>query len=186
MQQQLDWLRKNDGELVNQLAQLVAIPSISTDGEHQQEIQKVAELTCEQMRWAGLQNVGPGCVDEGEAHQLYETFAVPAPGAPLFQAATANLNPFAATRVNFRNGGRAPLLLIAGGDDHTVPTSVVRSTYKKYARSTATTAFREFPARSHLLIAQDGWEEVAEYALAWATAEVTDATRGRIADGVLV
>ncbi len=57
MQQQLEWLASHDGELVDQLAQLVAIPSISTDGEHQREIEQVASLTCEQMRWAGLRNV---------------------------------------------------------------------------------------------------------------------------------
>src|SRR4030095_3424058 len=58
MQQQLDWLKAHDTDLVKQLSDLVAIPSISTDGEHQKEIQQVAELTCEQMRWAGLNNVG--------------------------------------------------------------------------------------------------------------------------------
>jgi acetylornithine deacetylase/succinyl-diaminopimelate desuccinylase-like protein len=52
-----DWLQKNHGALVRDLADLVAIPSISTDGEHQKEIDKTAALTCEQMRQAGLQNV---------------------------------------------------------------------------------------------------------------------------------
>ena len=53
----LDWLTQNHADLVRSLAQLVAIPSISTDGEHQKEIDLTAELTCEQMRQAGLQNV---------------------------------------------------------------------------------------------------------------------------------
>src|SRR5262245_28026244 len=58
MQQQLDWLKAHDADLVKQLADLVAVPSISTDGVHQKEIQQVAELTCEQMRAAGLNSVG--------------------------------------------------------------------------------------------------------------------------------
>src|SRR5215813_10065274 len=53
----LDWLNANEGNLVRDLASLVAVPSISTDGEHQKEIDRTAELTCEQMRAAGLQNV---------------------------------------------------------------------------------------------------------------------------------
>src|SRR6266436_9513651 len=53
----LDWLKANHASLVNDLAELVAVPSISTDGEHQKEIDQTAALTCEQMRRAGLQNV---------------------------------------------------------------------------------------------------------------------------------
>jgi len=57
MQNALKWLKANDAALVDQLGQLVAIPSISTDGEHQKEIDRSAELTCELMRNAGLQSV---------------------------------------------------------------------------------------------------------------------------------
>jgi acetylornithine deacetylase/succinyl-diaminopimelate desuccinylase-like protein len=57
MKQVLDWLTKNHASLVQQLARLVAIPSISTDGEHQKEVDQTASLTCEQMRQAGLKNV---------------------------------------------------------------------------------------------------------------------------------
>jgi acetylornithine deacetylase/succinyl-diaminopimelate desuccinylase-like protein len=53
----LEWLSANHASLVRDLADQVAIPSISTDGEHQQEIEKSAALTCEQMRAAGLQHV---------------------------------------------------------------------------------------------------------------------------------
>jgi acetylornithine deacetylase/succinyl-diaminopimelate desuccinylase-like protein len=53
----LDWLKKNHGRLVQDLAELVAIPSISTDGEHQKEVGQTADLTCAHMRRAGLQNV---------------------------------------------------------------------------------------------------------------------------------
>jgi acetylornithine deacetylase/succinyl-diaminopimelate desuccinylase-like protein len=57
MKQVLGWLTKNYSSLVQSLAELVAVPSISTDGEHQKEIEKTAALTCTQMRRAGLQNV---------------------------------------------------------------------------------------------------------------------------------
>jgi acetylornithine deacetylase/succinyl-diaminopimelate desuccinylase-like protein len=52
-----DWLTQNQNALTNDLAELVKIQSISTDGEHQKEIAQTAALTCEQMRRAGLQNV---------------------------------------------------------------------------------------------------------------------------------
>jgi dipeptidyl aminopeptidase/acylaminoacyl peptidase len=73
--------------------------------------------------------------------------------------------------VNYRNHERAPLLLIAGAEDHQVPASMNRSNYRKYSRSRALTEFKEFPGRSHLIAAQEGWQEVAEYALAWAQAQ---------------
>src|SRR5947209_14016721 len=57
MQQQLKWLKAHDADLVGQLGQLVAIPSISPDGEHQKEIDHSAELTCALMRQAGLREV---------------------------------------------------------------------------------------------------------------------------------
>jgi acetylornithine deacetylase/succinyl-diaminopimelate desuccinylase-like protein len=53
----LDYLTHNHDALVRSLADLVAIPSISTDGEHQKEVEQSAALTCDQMRQTGLQNV---------------------------------------------------------------------------------------------------------------------------------
>lgn len=57
MKQALDWLKQNHGMLVQGLADLVAIPSISTDGKHAQELAQSADMTCTQMRRAGLENV---------------------------------------------------------------------------------------------------------------------------------
>lgn len=57
MQPALDWLAKHHEDIVRGLAELVAIPSISTDGEHVAEIERTAKLTCNQMRDAGLHNV---------------------------------------------------------------------------------------------------------------------------------
>ena len=120
-------------------------------------------LTFAQFRYAFANTL-----DDVEAMKVYQRNAIPVPGRLVFQAGLANLNPRAATRVNYRNDERAPLLLIAGSEDHTVPASVDRSTFRKYRHSTAITDFKEFPGRSHLTVAQEGWEEVAEYALAWA------------------
>ncbi len=57
MQQVIEWLTENRAALAQDLADLVKIQSISTDGQHQKEIEDSATLTCEQMRRAGLQNV---------------------------------------------------------------------------------------------------------------------------------
>ncbi len=94
---------------------------------------------------------------------------MPGPGRPLFQAAFANFNPHAATKVDFHNDDRAPLLIIAGGDDHVSPVAINKSEAKHQSKSAAITAYREFPGRSHFTLGQEGWEEVADFALAWAT-----------------
>src|ERR687885_874396 len=112
-------------------------------------------------------------LSEEESRRAYERYAVPGPGRVLFQAALANFNPHAATRVDFDNDERPPLLLIAGGADHVVPAAIDRETAKRYAKSKAVTDYKEFPGRSHFTIVQAGWEELADYALAWAVEHAT-------------
>jgi pimeloyl-ACP methyl ester carboxylesterase len=128
----------------------------------------VPTFTFEQFRYAFANNVS-----EEQARAFYERYAIPGPGRPIFQVATANLNPRAATKVDHGNESRAPLLLIAGSEDLQVPVSMIRENFKRYARSSAITEFKEFPGRSHLIAIQDGWQEVAEYALSWAEAKTT-------------
>ena len=77
---------------------------------------RAVPLTYDQFRYAFA-----NAVSEDEAKELYETFAVPASGAPLFQAATANLNPWTEAKVDTKNPDRGPLLIISGEKDHTVP-----------------------------------------------------------------
>ncbi|MEQ4301730.1 alpha/beta fold hydrolase [Plantactinospora sp. B6F1] len=103
-----------------------------------------------------------------EAEQAYQRHHVPAAGHVLFESALANLNPRTALRVDFGNERRAPLLLIAGGADHVAPPSVTKATAGQYRKSTAVTGYKEFPGRSHYILGQPGWEEVADYALNWA------------------
>lgn len=113
-------------------------------------------------------------LDETEARQLYERYAVPGPGMPLFQAAAANLNPWTEDKVNTKNPERGPLLLIAGEKDHTVPAVVVKAAYKLQQANPAITEFREVPGRGHSLIIDHGWHEVANIALAFITQHLRD------------
>jgi pimeloyl-ACP methyl ester carboxylesterase len=107
-------------------------------------------------------------VDAETSKKAYERYAVPGPGRVLFQAAFANFNPRAPTKVDFDNPDRAPLLIIAGERDHVSPVPVNETNAKLQRRSPAITAYRSFPGRPHLIIAEQGWEEVADFALDWA------------------
>lgn len=106
--------------------------------------------------------------DDDESQELYERYHVPSSGRPLWQAATANTNPHAATKVGYQNNDRAPLLLVAGTDDHTVAASLVRENHKRYRKATALSEYKEYPGRCHFTMAQPGWEQVADDALDWA------------------
>ena len=123
---------------------------------------RMVGLTFEQFRYA-FAHIMP----EQEVRVAYERYAVPGPGRPLFQIASGNFNPWAANRINFRNANRAPLLLIGGSQDHVVPARLNRINFRLYRHSSAVTGYREFPHRSHFIIGQTGWREVAEFALTW-------------------
>lgn len=112
-----------------------------------------------------------GTLPEAEAREAYAAQAIPAPGRAIFQAALANVTPGATTTVNFRNPTRAPLLFIGGERDVIMPASLTRKIYRKHRASPRPTAYREFPGRSHYLIAEPGWQEIADYALTWAEAQ---------------
>jgi alpha-beta hydrolase superfamily lysophospholipase len=81
----------------------------------------------------------------------------------------ANLNPRTPFRVDHAKDDRAPLLFIGGGRDHAVPAKVSRKMAGEYDKSNAVTAYKEFPTRSHFTAGGPGWEEVADFALSWAT-----------------
>jgi non-heme chloroperoxidase len=123
---------------------------------------RAVPLTYEQFRYAFA-----NAVSEDEAKQLYDTFAVPAPGAPLFQAATANLNPWTEAKVNSKNPDRGPLLIISGERDHTVPWAIANASYKKQQRNNGVTEITRVPERGHALTVDSGWREVADKALAF-------------------
>jgi non-heme chloroperoxidase len=91
----------------------------------------------------------------------------PPPGAPLFQAAAANLNPLTEDKVDTRNPDRGPLLIISGAKDHTVPTAISKAEYKRQQHNTGVTEFTEIPDRGHALTIDNGWAQVAQTALAF-------------------
>jgi non-heme chloroperoxidase len=117
-------------------------------------------LTYEQFRFAFA-----NAVSEDEARELYETFAVPASGVPLFQAATANLNPWTEAKVDSKNPERGPLLIISGEKDNTVPWAIANASYKRQKRNEGVTEIVEMPNRGHALVIDSGWREVADTAL---------------------
>ena len=121
---------------------------------------KAVSLTAEQFRYAF-----GNAIPEEESAELYEKWSIPAPGKPLFQAATANFNPHSETAVDTENSDRGPLLLIMGGQDHTVPEAITKSTLKQYKHSTAVTELVEFADRGHSLTIDHGWAEVAQASL---------------------
>jgi pimeloyl-ACP methyl ester carboxylesterase len=106
-------------------------------------------------------------LSEAEARNAYDAYVVPESGRVFFQGAVAPIDPRSPARVRFANGARTPLLLIAGEKDHVVPPVVNRRNFKAYSKSTARTDFKEFPNRVHWILAQDGWEEVAEHIGGW-------------------
>ncbi len=119
-------------------------------------------LTFDQFRY-GFANA----VSESEAKQLYEAFAVPAAGAPLFQAATANFNPWTEVKVDTLNPKRGPLLVVSGEKDHTVPWAIANASFKRQKRNKGKTEIVEMPNRGHALTIDSGWREVADTALAF-------------------
>jgi pimeloyl-ACP methyl ester carboxylesterase len=120
-------------------------------------------LTYEQFRYAFA-----NAVDEDEAKALYDRYAVPGPGLPIFQAATANLNPRTEVKVDTTNPERGPLLIISTDGDHTVPWAIANASYKKQKRNPGVTEIKKMPNRGHALTIDSGWQQVADAALEFA------------------
>jgi non-heme chloroperoxidase len=121
---------------------------------------RAVPLTYDQFRFAFA-----NAVSEAEAHELYNTFSVPTSGAPLFQAATANLNPWTEAKVNSKNPDRGPLLIMDGEKDNTVPWAIANASYKRQRRNEGVTEIVQVPGRGHSLTIDHGWREVADTAL---------------------
>jgi len=119
-------------------------------------------LTADQFRYSF-----GNALSEEESEALYEKWVVPAPGKPLFEAAAANFSRHSPAKVDTENDARGPLLLIMGGQDHTVPEAITKATLKQYRHSSALTELLEFPDRGHSLTIDAGWSEVAEASLSW-------------------
>lgn len=123
---------------------------------------RAVALTFDQFKYGWANALG-----DDEAKDLYEKYHVPASGAPLFQAATANLNPWTEAKVDSENPARGPLLIIDGEKDNTVPWAIANASYKKQKRNSGVTEIKALPNRGHSLVIDSGWREVAETALAF-------------------
>ncbi|MEH2441901.1 alpha/beta hydrolase [Nostoc sp.] len=119
-------------------------------------------LTYEQFRFSFA-----NAVSEEEAKELYETFSVPASGVPLFQAATANLNPWTEAKVDTKNPERGPLLIVSGEKDNTVPWEIANASFQQQQHNSGITEIVEIPNRGHALTIDSGWREVADTSLAF-------------------
>ncbi len=126
---------------------------------------RTVTLTFDEFRY-GFANA----VTEDEARELYATFHTPAPGRPLFQAATANLNPWAATKADKKNPERGPMLVVTGENDNIVPFALANAAYKKQRKNAAAvTELVEIPGAGHSLIIDSSWKSVADVAIAFLT-----------------
>jgi non-heme chloroperoxidase len=125
-------------------------------------VHRAVPLTYEQFRY-GFANA----VSEDEAKQLYETYAVPGSGTPIFEAASANFNPWTEAKVDTKNPKRGPLLVIVGDRDHTVPPAIAKASFKKQKSNKAVTEYKQIKGRGHALVIDNGWRDVADTALAF-------------------
>ena len=121
---------------------------------------RAVALTFEEFQYSWANNL-----TESEARLLYDTYHVPASGAPLFQDVLANLNPFTEARVDVHNPDRGPLLIISGEKDHTIPPAISEASYKHQRKNPGVTEIVEIPDRGHSLTIDSGWHEVAQTAL---------------------
>lgn len=113
---------------------------------------RAVPLTLGQFRYAFA-----NAVSEAEATELYENYAVPGSGVPLFQAAFANVNPWTEAKVNRRTQDRGPLLIIDGERDNTLPLSMARAAYRLQKKNPGVTEFATIPNRGHSLVIDSGW-----------------------------
>jgi pimeloyl-ACP methyl ester carboxylesterase len=124
---------------------------------------KEVPLTREQFYWCFT-----NALTREESDAVYDRYYIPGSARPFFQAGYANFNPKAVTKVDFRNPSRAPLLLITGTEDRICPPAVNESNFKHQRQAPSATDHKEYAGRCHYP-GQDGWEEVADLALAWTT-----------------
>ena len=123
---------------------------------------RAVPLTYDQFRYAFA-----NAVSEDEAKALYEAYSVPGSGKPLFQAATANLNPWTEAKVDTKNPERGPLLIVAGDADNTVPPAIAKASFKKQKKNPGVTEYVVLEGRGHGLTIDAGWQKVADTSLAF-------------------
>ncbi len=165
-----------EGVRVTPLSQLkIFLPIFAHPGERHDAF----GFTPEQFHYAFTNTLS-----EEQSAEVYERYHIPAPASFVWAyGLLANLKPgHQETWVDYHNEARAPLLFIAGGEDHIMPPSVNRSNAKHYTAEGTVTDYHEFPGRSHWTCAEPGWEQVADHALAWAEAHAVGTRPAAAAD----
>ena len=122
----------------------------------------VVPLTLEEFTYGFVNTFSPE-----DASAAYERYAVPETGQIFYEAGFANFHLHPPTEVHFKNGDRAPLLIVGAERDHTVPASLSHKQFEKYAKSDARTDYIELPGRPHLMMVGEGWEDVAARIESW-------------------
>jgi len=131
---------------------------------------RTTSLSPKQFNYAFTNELSPE-----ESKKVYDRYSIPAANAILWDAALALLNSNGSSKVDYKKGDRAPLLFIAGGNDHLAPVAINKANLRKYVKnSSAVTDYREFPNRTHHTVGQKGWEEVADFAIQWADKNARD------------
>jgi pimeloyl-ACP methyl ester carboxylesterase len=139
-----------------------ALRSLMTTLLHWRVWRKVVTWKYSNFRYAFVHTLS-----EADAHAAYDRHVTPETGRIFFQSSIATFDRSSPIAVTFSNGTRAPLLLLAGAKDRIVPPVINRRNFKAYAKAAARTDFHEFPDRTHWIIAQDGWDEVAGFTADW-------------------
>jgi pimeloyl-ACP methyl ester carboxylesterase len=105
---------------------------------------------------------------EEESRRLFERYHIPASGGIFFDSVLANVKPgHQEIWVDYKNDNRPPLLFVSGSEDHLMPPKVQASNAKHY-KSNTITEVKLYEGYAHLLPAQEGWEEIADFVLDWA------------------
>jgi alpha-beta hydrolase superfamily lysophospholipase len=119
-------------------------------------------LTLEEFTYGFVNTFSPE-----DAKVAYDKYAVPETGQIFYEAGFANFHLHPPTEVHFKKDDRAPLLVVGADKDQTVPASLSKKQYEKYGNSRARTDYIEFAGRPHLMMAADGWEEIAAAIETW-------------------
>ena len=141
---------------------LSALRSASVALKNPANYNRAVPLTYEQFRYSFANAVG-----EDEGKELYLGYSVAGPGEPLFQSASANINPWTEAKVDWKNPQRGPMLILAGDRDQTVPFAIANAAYKNESKNEGVTELATMKGRGHALTIDAGWREVAETALAF-------------------
>src|ERR1700752_3211309 len=139
---------------------LAALRSASVALRNPANWNRAVPLSYQQFRYSFANAVG-----EDEAKELYLGYSVPGAGEPLFQAASANINPWSEAKVDSTNPERGPMLIVSADFDQTVPWAIANAAYKKQKRNKDITEIVKMSGRGHALTIDSGWREVAEKAL---------------------